>query len=239
MPFKSNAQRKYLFSQHPEVAREFADATPKGAKLPEHVGDKKSKKEASAILTTLLLKRAADFTGETPDPGFAAAMDAQNARVNGQAARVAAKAHAAAARTPNLALPKPGAITPKAPLPVAPVTPNPGIPPAPSRIPAPVQLKEAGIDYKAKLANRLLAHGESKIANDIPGMPKQQLPPSMTAKPPVIPAAAPMKPVPPVSKVAAVPTPVKSKLNTPARYVDTATAIKKLAAVLKSRNRCV
>jgi len=37
MPFKSEAQRKYLWMKHPEVAREFADATPKGTKLPEHV----------------------------------------------------------------------------------------------------------------------------------------------------------------------------------------------------------
>lgn len=37
MPFRSNAQRRYLFAKHPEVAREFADATPKGKKLPEKV----------------------------------------------------------------------------------------------------------------------------------------------------------------------------------------------------------
>lgn len=37
MPFVSNAQRKYLFAKHPEVAKEFAAATPKGKKLPEHV----------------------------------------------------------------------------------------------------------------------------------------------------------------------------------------------------------
>lgn len=37
MPFVSNAQRKYLFANEPAVAREFAAATPKGKKLPEHV----------------------------------------------------------------------------------------------------------------------------------------------------------------------------------------------------------
>ncbi len=37
MPFKSEAQRRYLFAKHPEVAKEFAAATPKGKKLPEHV----------------------------------------------------------------------------------------------------------------------------------------------------------------------------------------------------------
>lgn len=42
MPFRSQAQRRFLFAKHPDIAREFAAATPKGAKLPEHV------KEASA-----------------------------------------------------------------------------------------------------------------------------------------------------------------------------------------------
>jgi hypothetical protein len=37
VPFRSDAQRKYLWANHPEVAREFAAGTPKGAKLPEHV----------------------------------------------------------------------------------------------------------------------------------------------------------------------------------------------------------
>ena len=38
MPFKSQAQRGYLFAHEPKVAKEFAAATPKGAKLPYHVG---------------------------------------------------------------------------------------------------------------------------------------------------------------------------------------------------------
>lgn len=38
MPFKSDAQRKFLFAKHPEVAASFARKTPKGKKLPEHVG---------------------------------------------------------------------------------------------------------------------------------------------------------------------------------------------------------
>jgi methylmalonyl-CoA mutase N-terminal domain/subunit len=37
MPFSSEAQRRYLWAKHPEVAKEFAAATPKGKKLPEHV----------------------------------------------------------------------------------------------------------------------------------------------------------------------------------------------------------
>lgn len=38
MPFKSTAQRSYLAIHNPKVAHEFALATPKGAKLPYHVG---------------------------------------------------------------------------------------------------------------------------------------------------------------------------------------------------------
>jgi hypothetical protein len=37
MPFKSQAQRRYMYSQHPEMAKEFESATPKGEHLPEHV----------------------------------------------------------------------------------------------------------------------------------------------------------------------------------------------------------
>ena len=37
MPFKSQAQRRFLYSQEPAVAKEFAAKTPKGAKLPEKV----------------------------------------------------------------------------------------------------------------------------------------------------------------------------------------------------------
>ena len=44
MPFKSEAQRRFLFSQKPSIAKEFAAATPKGAKLPKKVDN--SRKEA-------------------------------------------------------------------------------------------------------------------------------------------------------------------------------------------------
>jgi len=43
-PFKSKAQRGYLFANNPKVAKEFASKTPKGAKLPEHVKPKKKRK---------------------------------------------------------------------------------------------------------------------------------------------------------------------------------------------------
>ena len=44
MPFKSTAQRGYLFANNPGVAKEFAAKTPKGAKLPKHVKKKKRRR---------------------------------------------------------------------------------------------------------------------------------------------------------------------------------------------------
>lgn len=40
MPFKSEAQRRFMYANHPEIAAEFEDKTPKGKKLPKHVKKK-------------------------------------------------------------------------------------------------------------------------------------------------------------------------------------------------------
>jgi hypothetical protein len=37
MPFKSQAQRGYMFANMPAMAKRWAKETPKGAKLPYHV----------------------------------------------------------------------------------------------------------------------------------------------------------------------------------------------------------
>lgn len=37
MPFKSQAQRRFMYLKHPQIAAEFEAATPKGKKLPKHV----------------------------------------------------------------------------------------------------------------------------------------------------------------------------------------------------------
>lgn len=37
MPFKSQAQRGFMFAKHPKIAKEFEGVTPLGAQLPEHV----------------------------------------------------------------------------------------------------------------------------------------------------------------------------------------------------------
>ena len=70
MPFVSNAQRKYLFAKEPEVAKEFAAATPKGKKLPEHV----KKKEASAMLKEILQRniKIAERDQPATEPGDSA-----------------------------------------------------------------------------------------------------------------------------------------------------------------------
>jgi hypothetical protein len=44
MPMKSQAQRAYLHIHHPEVAKEFEKATPKGKELPKKVSTKKTKR---------------------------------------------------------------------------------------------------------------------------------------------------------------------------------------------------
>ena len=44
MPFVSQAQRGFMYAKHPELAKEFEAATPKGKKLPYH--KKKSKKNS-------------------------------------------------------------------------------------------------------------------------------------------------------------------------------------------------
>lgn len=44
MPFKSQAQRKMMYAQHPEMAKRWEEETPKGKKLPEKVKPKSKKK---------------------------------------------------------------------------------------------------------------------------------------------------------------------------------------------------
>lgn len=41
MPFKSEAQRRYMYAQEPKIARRWEKETPKNAKLPEKVRKKK------------------------------------------------------------------------------------------------------------------------------------------------------------------------------------------------------
>jgi hypothetical protein len=43
MPFKSQAQKGWMYSNHPEMARQWKSETPKGKKLPKKVGTKNGK----------------------------------------------------------------------------------------------------------------------------------------------------------------------------------------------------
>lgn len=47
MPMESQAQRRKLWATNPKVAQEFEDATPKGAKLPERVGKRITRKRTT------------------------------------------------------------------------------------------------------------------------------------------------------------------------------------------------
>lgn len=44
MPFKSQKQRAYLYSQKPKIAKEFQAHTPKGKKLPKKIRKKTVKR---------------------------------------------------------------------------------------------------------------------------------------------------------------------------------------------------
>lgn len=57
MPMKSTAQRAYLWAKHPEIAREFEAATPKNAKLPTHIKNKKTNPIKAAAKKSLTPKK--------------------------------------------------------------------------------------------------------------------------------------------------------------------------------------
>jgi hypothetical protein len=57
MPFKSEAQRRYLYANEPKVAKEFAKKTPKNAKLPARTKKKSAFLEAYREGGQRLLRR--------------------------------------------------------------------------------------------------------------------------------------------------------------------------------------
>lgn len=44
MPFKSEAQKKWMYANYPEMAKQWQKETPKEKKLPKRVKKKKKKK---------------------------------------------------------------------------------------------------------------------------------------------------------------------------------------------------
>ena len=47
MPFKSDAQRKFMYAKHPGIAKRWSSESPEQGKLPEHV--KKQAKRAAVL----------------------------------------------------------------------------------------------------------------------------------------------------------------------------------------------
>ena len=46
MPFKSKAQKKYLYATNPKLAKKFQKKTPKGTKLPNNVNNRSYRRKA-------------------------------------------------------------------------------------------------------------------------------------------------------------------------------------------------
>lgn len=83
MPFRSEAQRRYLWANHPEVAREFAAETPQGARLPRHVKKANLSGAATALARFGLKHAGEELRLKIPDRtfhGFDAASKSQAAR---------------------------------------------------------------------------------------------------------------------------------------------------------------
>ena len=88
MPFKSEAQRRYLWARRPDVAREFADATPRGKRLPEKVASAYMAGGADALLALGLKAAAEELRLKIPDRtfhGFDAARRAAASRADKKA----------------------------------------------------------------------------------------------------------------------------------------------------------
>lgn len=45
MPFKSKAQKRFMYSQHPDIAKRWSHEYPEHERLPEKVKKKKPKKK--------------------------------------------------------------------------------------------------------------------------------------------------------------------------------------------------
>lgn len=53
MPFKSEAQRKYMYANLPEIAKKWESETPQGSSLPQRINPKKPK----SLLKTRRLRK--------------------------------------------------------------------------------------------------------------------------------------------------------------------------------------
>ena len=75
MPFKSQAQRRFMYAKHPEMAAEWESHTPKGAKLPQHVKKRKKRikkaAEACGVPAWLITLALGGSDHDQDDPGMA------------------------------------------------------------------------------------------------------------------------------------------------------------------------
>jgi len=58
MPFKSEAQRGFLFANHPEIAKRWAREYPNQGQLPEHVGSSDEVRKRAAHAFSMIKKKA-------------------------------------------------------------------------------------------------------------------------------------------------------------------------------------
>ena len=57
MPFKSVAQKGYLWSEHPDIAARWSKETPNQKSLPKHVKKKKESKNYDKEVISLAMKK--------------------------------------------------------------------------------------------------------------------------------------------------------------------------------------
>ena len=57
MPFKSEAQKKWLYANKPNLATKFAEETPQDAKLPERISSKSSSEKRQLARQRTLRKK--------------------------------------------------------------------------------------------------------------------------------------------------------------------------------------
>ena len=71
MPFKSQAQRAYMYANHPAIARRWEAVTPKNQRLPKHDAvDSRSEESPNPRIQRLPRKsgKQRDFANLTPSP---------------------------------------------------------------------------------------------------------------------------------------------------------------------------
>lgn len=90
MPFKSEAQRRFMYSQHPELAEEFEKATPEGKHLPEHVPQQMDEGGLVSMVRHAILGDKGEQTVKT-DANDARAADAIDPVVATQSGGVASQ----------------------------------------------------------------------------------------------------------------------------------------------------